>query len=133
MKLLPGVVVVLLAVAPCLPATATGRASHGYSTRSYSHSSQRSSGYHASRHSTPAGTRSADGRIERSETAREKFMRETGYPHGRPGYVIDHVIPLARGGADDPSNMQCQTKADGKAKDKWELGPRHGRHGGRRN
>ena len=27
-------------------------------------------------------------------------MRETGYPHGRPGYVIDHVIPLKRGGLD---------------------------------
>jgi hypothetical protein len=30
------------------------------------------------------------------------------------------VIPLAKGGRDDPSNMQWQTKADAKAKDKWE-------------
>jgi hypothetical protein len=37
-----------------------------------------------------------------------------------PGYVIDHVTPLACGGADDPSNMQWQTTAEGRAKDKWE-------------
>lgn len=36
------------------------------------------------------------------------------------GYVIDHVKPLACGGADHPSNMQWQTVKDGKAKDKWE-------------
>lgn len=37
-----------------------------------------------------------------------------------PGYVIDHIKPLACGGADDPSNMQWQTKEDAAAKDKWE-------------
>lgn len=36
------------------------------------------------------------------------------------GYVIDHIEPLACGGADHPSNMQWQTGADAKAKDKWE-------------
>ena len=43
-------------------------------------------------------------------------MTRTGYPHGRPGYVVDHVIPLKRGG-DAPWNMQWQTIAEGKAKD----------------
>lgn len=47
-------------------------------------------------------------------------MRDSGYPHGRKGYVVDHKIPLAWGGADSPSNMQWQTKGDAKAKDKWE-------------
>lgn len=47
-------------------------------------------------------------------------MASTGYPHGRRGYVVDHIIALKRGGADSPSNMQWQTKADAKAKDKWE-------------
>lgn len=37
-----------------------------------------------------------------------------------PGYVIDHVQPLKRGGADAPSNMQWQTKEAAKEKDKWE-------------
>ena len=47
-------------------------------------------------------------------------MTQTGYPHGRPGYVADHVIPLKRGGADAPWNMQWQTIAAGKAKDATE-------------
>jgi hypothetical protein len=34
--------------------------------------------------------------------------------------VIDHIKPLACGGADAPANMQWQTTADAKAKDKWE-------------
>jgi hypothetical protein len=42
------------------------------------------------------------------------------YKGSCPGYVIDHVIPLACGGADEPRNMQWQTKAEAKAKDKWE-------------
>lgn len=37
-----------------------------------------------------------------------------------PGWIIDHVIPLACGGPDAPANMQWQTYADAKAKDKWE-------------
>jgi hypothetical protein len=37
-----------------------------------------------------------------------------------PGYVIDHVKPLACGGLDTPKNMQWQTEKDAKAKDRWE-------------
>jgi hypothetical protein len=37
-----------------------------------------------------------------------------------PGYVIDHIVPLKRGGTDAPDNMQWQTVADGKAKDRTE-------------
>jgi len=64
--------------------------------------------------------RSADGRIERSAAAKHTFEVQTGYPHGRPGYIVDHIVPLACGGADAPSNMQWQTVADAKAKDKVE-------------
>jgi hypothetical protein len=38
-------------------------------------------------------------------------------------YVIDHKKALAEGGADELSNMQWQTAADAKAKDKWERKP----------
>ncbi|HKC79749.1 MAG TPA: DUF3761 domain-containing protein [Gemmatimonadaceae bacterium] len=69
---------------------------------------------------TPAVKRDARGRIQRSAAARHAFARQTGYPNGRPGYVIDHIIPLACGGADTPANMQWQTIAEGKAKDRTE-------------
>jgi hypothetical protein len=66
------------------------------------------------------------GRIKRSGAAKDAFKREqpcpaTGKSTGRcPGYVIDHVQPLECGGADAPSNMQWQSTAAGKAKDKAE-------------
>jgi hypothetical protein len=65
-------------------------------------------------------SRDSRGRIKRSAAAKEEFERETGYPHGRPGYVVDHIVPLACGGADAPSNMQWQTVEEGKAKDETE-------------
>ena len=37
-----------------------------------------------------------------------------------PGFVVDHKIALACGGLDRPENMQWQSKAEAKAKDKWE-------------
>src|SRR5262245_47622786 len=66
------------------------------------------------------GVRDGHGRIIRNEAAKREFMRMTGYPHGRPGYVVDHIVALKRGGADAPSNMQWQTVAEAKAKDRWE-------------
>lgn len=35
-------------------------------------------------------------------------------------YVIDHVVPLKRSGADATSNMQWQTVEDAKAKERVE-------------
>jgi hypothetical protein len=64
--------------------------------------------------------RDSRGRIARSVVEKREFEAETGYPHGRPGYVVDHVVALKRGGADSPANMQWQTKADAKAKDRVE-------------
>lgn len=70
--------------------------------------------------------RDADGRIERSSVAKSQFKKSqpcpsTGKSTGAcPGYVIDHVTPLKRGGPDTPSNMQWQTKAAANAKDKTE-------------
>jgi hypothetical protein len=67
-----------------------------------------------------ARARDSRGRFVRSADAKREFMRTSGYPEGRPGYVVDHIYPLVCGGADAPSNMQWQTVAEGKAKDKWE-------------
>lgn len=78
---------------------------------------------------TPAATatpslasiaRDEQGRIQRSAAARHAFARQTGFPNGRPGWIIDHVVPLACGGVDAPSNMQWQTVAAAKAKDRLE-------------
>lgn len=68
-----------------------------------------------------------DAKQPRSSPAKAEFKRThpcpgNGAPTGPcPGYVIDHVVPLACGGADAPSNMQWQTQAEAKAKDKWEI------------
>lgn len=47
-------------------------------------------------------------------------MLQSGYPNGRPGYVVYHIVPLKRSGSDTPGNMQWQTKEAAKAKDRWE-------------
>ena len=68
----------------------------------------------------------SEARIKRSQGAKVEFKRERPCPHTGAskgpckGWVIDHIKPLACGGADAASNMQWQTVADGKAKDKWE-------------
>src|SRR2546425_505213 len=62
----------------------------------------------------------AHGRIPRSRAAKDDFMRRSGYPRGRPGYVVDHVVPLCAGGADAASNMQWQTVEAARVKDRQE-------------
>lgn len=52
-----------------------------------------------------------------------RFATKQGYPHGRPGYIIDHVCALAQGGIDATSNMQYQTLTDSKIKDRIENTP----------
>ena len=89
-------------------------------TGSYVSHPSRARAYTSSYRSSRAVARDSHGRIKRSFSARREFKVETGYPRGRKGYVIDHIIPLACGGRDDPSNMQWQTIPEAKAKDKWE-------------
>ena len=44
------------------------------------------------------------------------------------GYVVDRIIPMVCGGIEAPDNMQWQTLAEARAKDKWErIGCRPGR------
>jgi len=64
--------------------------------------------------------------IQRDPAQRAAFVRQYPCPvthltHGAcTGWVVDHIKPLACGGADRPENMQWQTAADGKAKDRIE-------------
>jgi hypothetical protein len=68
----------------------------------------------------------ADARAPRSHAAKAEFQRRnpcpsTGKTRGAcPGWVKDHVMPLCAGGPDHPSNMQWQTVADAKIKDRDE-------------
>ena len=70
--------------------------------------------------------RDSRGRIARASQPKTQFKKgspcpATGKSWGScPGYVIDHVVPLKRSGADKPANMQWQTKAEAKAKDRYE-------------
>lgn len=70
--------------------------------------------------------RDSRGRIARGAAAKRAFRRghpcpTTGSTRGAcPGYVIDHVKALKHGGADDPSNMQWETREEAKAKDRTE-------------
>ena len=111
---------------------------HGYTTRSghyvapYTRSAPHSGTHAPSLHSHPSTraavgvSRDSHGRIKRSETAKLAFERHhpcpsTGKTSGAcPGYVVDHIVPLKRSGADDPSNLQWQTKDAAKAKDRGE-------------
>jgi hypothetical protein len=56
----------------------------------------------------------------RSRPLLETFKQATGYPHGRPGHLIDHVIPLCAGGADALTNLQWQERRASYRKDVYE-------------
>lgn len=76
--------------------------------------------------SAPHGLDLINVAIKRSSSSRSRFVHEhpcpsTGKKSGRcPGYVVDHIRALKKGGADAPRNMQWQTKSAAKMKDRWE-------------
>jgi hypothetical protein len=71
--------------------------------------------------------RDSRGHIQRTYRMKHQFRLNnpcpgTGRTTGKcRGYVIDHRIALCDGGKDSPSNMQWQTTAEAKAKDKTEC------------
>jgi len=114
------------------------RSSSGHSTGAHSRSkhhgaARRSSGSHAgATHRAGRGqspkraarvARDNDAKIKRSQDARAEFQRAYPCPStgkisgGCPGYVVDHIVPLNRGGADTALNMQWQSENAAKAKD----------------
>lgn len=109
----------LLSLVLCLPSVASAKGHGGVSGHT--------STSHVTRSSTSlAVSRDAHGHIQRSRQARSNFQHSnpcpaTGKTSGAcPGYVVDHVVPLKRGGADSPSNMQWQTTEAAKIKDRTE-------------
>jgi hypothetical protein len=101
--------------------------SHTYHARAHGAHSHQPSSY-APRKSRRANgvARTARGHIERSARAKDAFRRAHPCPSTERtrgacrGYVIDHLQALKHGGADSPSNMQWQTTAAAKAKDRTE-------------
>lgn len=71
-------------------------------------------------------TRDKNNKIVRSAAMIASFKRHNPCPAtGRsigscPGYVIDHIEPLCNCGKDVIENMQWQTVADARIKDRWE-------------
>src|SRR5690349_7185053 len=98
---------------------------HSHSKTKASHASHKV--YGGSRKPKCVGcTRDSKGRIKRSARATRSFQKSHPCPStgrttgGCPGYVIDHIRPLHKGGADSPANMQWQTVEAAKAKDRVE-------------
>lgn len=94
----------------------SGPPSEIYPARNYIHG----------RHKAEYVTRDSRGKIARSSKAKGQFRHShpcpsTGKTSGVcPGYVIDHVLALKRGGADSPRNMQWQTTQAARLKDGFE-------------
>lgn len=59
----------------------------------------------------------------RSQAVVREFLKQKGFTTHPKGFVVDHTCALENGGLDIPGNMQLQTIAEGKAKDRWERTP----------
>lgn len=67
-----------------------------------------------------AGVASAQIPLARSRKVIRDYAISTGYPNGRPGYVVDHQIPLCAGGTDAAENLQWQERRASYLKDEFE-------------
>ncbi len=67
------------------------RSSHSSISHSTPHASVRVRPYSVSSHYSKRAIgvkRDSEGRIARNAGAKRRFEQQTGYPHGRPGYVV---------------------------------------------
>jgi hypothetical protein len=65
-------------------------------------------------------SKAVDGEGHRSRATVRAFLKARGYPKGRPGHVVDHVVPLCAGGADVLANLQFQERQASYGKDVFE-------------
>ncbi|HVP57120.1 MAG TPA: hypothetical protein VMU02_03395, partial [bacterium] len=94
-------IITLLALVLC-PSALLGKGTH-YSSRS--HHSRSHTALHVRHHRShsyatkyePGQTYKTTGepKVERSESAKEAFLRAHGYRRVPPGYEVDHIIPLS--------------------------------------
>jgi hypothetical protein len=118
-----------------LPGTAEAWSGHGgghgwggsthASSAAHSHTATHT-WHDGSSSSSHQASHTAHSHVQRDPRQRAAFQHGHPCPSthktsgGCPGYVVDHVVPLKRGGTDAPANMQWQTVQAGKAKDKVE-------------
>ena len=111
--------IALLVAVLALPVALTGQKGHASTTRSSSKSTStksKSSSAKPAKSSAKKPTssvpkkstvahRASNGKIKRSAAPKKAFMKASGYPKGRKGYVVDHIVPLECGGADAASKF----------------------------
>lgn len=116
------IVAALVGALACIaPPVVASSGSHSWPVTTSTHSA---TGSHSK--AAPWVHRDSHGKIARDPRATNAFKRQlpcpaTGKTYGScPGYTVDHITPLKRGGADRPGNMQWQTNEEAKRKDRWE-------------
>jgi len=108
----------LLAFLPAIAAAKDSHPSSSHPKPTHATNSHKVTKHHVADHTSLKNVRSA--------SAKRNFQASnpcpaTGKTSGScKGYVVDHKTPLACGGADSPENMQWQTSAEAKLKDRTE-------------
>ena len=106
-----------------VPALGTGRSS-GYTPPSTYSASSHGSALSSVRsgikcESCPRDNR---GKIKRDPNAKSEFKRTNPKPPGCDRCEVDHVVPLSKGGRDDPSNMEWLPREQHQDKTRRDLG-----------
>jgi len=94
----------------------THNRSENVNSASFGKTSQSSASYSKPIFIHPSVVRDSEGRIERSSSAKQDFLKSRGLKNVPKGYEVDHIVPLYAGGRDDPSNMQLMTTQQHDAK-----------------
>lgn len=117
MKKLFIIFLLLIFVVP-IEVEAKGRSGHSSGNSSYSGNN---SSYNSGKSSHPktyctSCARDKNGKIKRDSNERKNFLESKGLTHTPEGYQVDHIVPLAKGGADKKENMQLIPKNSEKEK-----------------